>query len=244
MYEQVKEENLVTTELHTFCDTSKDAVGAVTNLHTTGKDGTETVCFVLGKAKLAPQRGHMIPRLELSAAVLGIEVARIAKQQPDLKIDEEKYYTDGSIVLGYIYNEEKWFYVYIPNRVDRFRSASFPKQWNDVGTENNQADLATRSVLADELRTSTWIQGDDSSVFSENCQLFPLIEAGNDKEVYSDISISKTSVEQRSILNTDLFKRFSSWSKLVKSISAFKLALRHRRGNPNAGSAFNDLEIM
>jgi ribonuclease HI len=48
---------------------------------------------------------HSIPRLELCAAVLAVEVAQFALEQLDLEIDNVKFYTDSKVVLGYISNE-------------------------------------------------------------------------------------------------------------------------------------------
>ena len=68
-------------EVHIFTDVSKDAIAAVAFLKV-WKDGENCdVGFLLGKAKVAPTHGHTIPRLELCAAVLGIEIAEIIKEQ-------------------------------------------------------------------------------------------------------------------------------------------------------------------
>lgn len=63
-------------ELLTFCDASEKAIAAVSYMTTTYEDGSQQVGFVLGKSKLAPTSGHTIPRLELCAAVLAIEIAQ------------------------------------------------------------------------------------------------------------------------------------------------------------------------
>ena len=62
-------------ELHTFCDASNEAIGAVSYLRTIHCDGEIQVAFVLGKAKLAPSHATTVPRLELCAAVLAVEIA-------------------------------------------------------------------------------------------------------------------------------------------------------------------------
>ncbi|XP_069809647.1 uncharacterized protein [Dendropsophus ebraccatus] len=65
-------------EVHIFSDASMEAIAAVAYLRITGVRN-ETHCgFVLGKAKLTPKPAHSIPRLELCAAVLAVEIAEVS----------------------------------------------------------------------------------------------------------------------------------------------------------------------
>ena len=96
-------------ELHTFCDASNDAIGAVAYLRTVQHDGSIQVSFVFGKAKLAPSHATTIPRLELCAATLGIEITEPIIQELDIKPDAVAYYSDSRVVLGYITNETRHF---------------------------------------------------------------------------------------------------------------------------------------
>jgi ribonuclease HI len=123
--------------------------------------------FVLGKAQLAPLREHSIPRLELCATVLAVEVAQFALEQLDLKIDNVKFYTDSKVVLGYISNETRRFIVYVGNRVERIRKYSTPKQWNYFPTDCNPADSATRTLQAHEMHSSKWLLGPTRSLYCE-----------------------------------------------------------------------------
>lgn len=66
----------VKKELLTFCDALEKAIAAVSYKRTSYKDGSQQVGFILGKSKLAPTLGHTIPRLELYAAVLAVEIAQ------------------------------------------------------------------------------------------------------------------------------------------------------------------------
>lgn len=84
----------------------------------------------MGKAKLAPRPEHAIPRLELCAAVLAVELAELVNSEIDIKIDAIYFYTDSKVVLGYIYNETRRFYVYVSNRVQRIRRSTQPEQWH------------------------------------------------------------------------------------------------------------------
>lgn len=65
--------------MHVFCDASTKAVGAVAYLKLTAGNGLSEVGFLLGKARLAPKPDITIPRLELCAAVLAVEVAEMVQ---------------------------------------------------------------------------------------------------------------------------------------------------------------------
>ena len=66
---------------------------------------------------------------------------------------------DSKVVLGYIANESRQFYVYVANRVQLIRSLSTPEQWRYVESEQNPADLATRRVPTNKLMESSWLKG-------------------------------------------------------------------------------------
>lgn len=101
----------------------------------------------MAKSKLAPQSEPTeLPRLELCATVLAVEMADLIHEELDLKINCTKFYDDSKVVLGYKYCETRRFYVYVHNRVQRIRQTTRPEQWHYVCTENNPADHASRSV--------------------------------------------------------------------------------------------------
>ena len=76
-------------EVHIFSDASKDAIASVAYLKLI-MDNRVDVSFLMGKAKVAPTHGHTIPRLELCAAVLSVEISDILKQE--LEIDSCDFY--------------------------------------------------------------------------------------------------------------------------------------------------------
>lgn len=130
-------------ELHTFCDASERAIGAVSYLRTIQQTGEVQVSFVLGKAKLTPAHATTIPRLELCAAIMGVELSEVITEELERKPDSVTYYSDSKVVLGYVTNDSQRFYVYVSNRVERIRKTSAPHQWHYVPTSQNPADLAT-----------------------------------------------------------------------------------------------------
>ena len=64
----------------------------------------------------------------MCAAVLAVEVAKLIQDELDLKLDAIKLYCDSKVVLGYIHNQTKCFYVYVHNRVRRIRQSTRPNQ--------------------------------------------------------------------------------------------------------------------
>ncbi|XP_069102117.1 uncharacterized protein [Argopecten irradians] len=125
-YSNVPPDQVTKREVHVFSDASKEAMEAVSYLKVSDVNGRNHVSFVLGKAKVAPSHDHTIPRLELCAAVLAVELAQMVRNRLDLCLDSVQYYTDSKVVLGYISNERRRFYVFFGNMVDRIRHSTDP----------------------------------------------------------------------------------------------------------------------
>nr|XP_054587010.1 uncharacterized protein LOC129152514 [Nothobranchius furzeri] len=208
------------TELCVFSDASSWAVAAVAYLRTVNADGQCEVGFVLGKAKLSPQPEPTIPRLELCGAVLAVEMAELILDELDHKPNTVKFYCDSKVVLGYICNNSKRFYVYVHNRVHRIRQSTSPEQWHYVTSEQNPADLATRSVPASQLMDTMWFKGPDflyKLQEPETHESFELVEPEVDFEIRQvGTFITQT---KKSGLTPERFQRFSSWTSLVRAIA-------------------------
>lgn len=211
------------TELCVFSDASTKAIGAVAYLKTVQKDGQTEVGFVMGKARLAPQSEPTIPRLELCAAVLAVEMADLIQDELDVKFDAINFYSDSKVSLGYIHNETKRFYVYVHNRVQRIRQSSEPEQWHYVQSEENPADHASRSIPASRLAQTTWFSGPSflrlpPAEKAQTSERFNLIEPENDDEIRPEVKTYKTYLNEET-LTPDRFQRFSSLRSLLRGIA-------------------------
>ncbi|XP_073763460.1 uncharacterized protein [Danio rerio] len=209
-------------EVHIFCDASTKAVGAVAYLKLIDINGKSEVGFLLGKARLAPKPDITIPRLELCAAVLAVEVAELIQGELDTIMHEVNFYTDSKVVLGYIFNEKRRFYVYVHNRVERIKRSTETHQWHYVSTHLNPADHATRALHAKHLPLSTWLSGPaflaDSGQSSTQEKPFDLISPETDAELRPEIVSCATSLSEHR-LGTARFERFSSWTCLRKAVA-------------------------
>lgn len=70
------------------------------------------------------------------------------RKELDVKVNEETYYPHSKVVLGYIQNESRRFYVYVANHVQMIHNATDPSQWRYIDTGINPADLATLNLFA------------------------------------------------------------------------------------------------
>ena len=188
-------------ELHTFCDASEMAISTVCYLRIVYNTCQVQVAFVLGKTKLTPVHATTIPLLELCAAILVVEMDKLVHEELERKPDSVTYYSDSKVVLGYISNESRRFYVYVSNRVERIRRLSAPHQWKYVATNLDPADLPTRSIAieASKLKESTWHAGPKfpynslttvSNDRETDAEIFP-----DDLEVLKDSNVLATHVE-------------------------------------------------
>ncbi|XP_038071931.1 uncharacterized protein LOC119740639 [Patiria miniata] len=209
-------------EICIFCDASTKAIGAVAYLRVTNAAGQCEVGFIHGKAKLAPKPEPTIPRLELGAAVMAVDIAEVVQDELDMQPDAVTFFTDSKVVLGYIYNETRRFYVYIHNRVQRIKRSTRATQWNYVPTDLNPADHATRALPASVLSSSSWLSGpaflSDAGHGQLHEETFDLIDPQSDAEVRPQVTSCATAVTDAN-LGCDRFKRFSTWKSLLNAIS-------------------------
>ncbi|XP_061759975.1 uncharacterized protein LOC133554813 [Nerophis ophidion] len=222
-------------ELCVFCDASTKAIAAVAYLRLTDTEGTIHVGFTMGKAKLAPLNEHTVPRLELCAAVLAVELAELITSEIDTQLDETIFYSDSKVVLGYIKNETRRFYVYVSNRVLRIRRSSRPEQWQHVPTELNPADIATRSVTAARLADTSWLCGplflkEQLKKQSEEDN-FELIDPSSDPDIRPLVSTMSTTMSSR-LLGSQRFSKFSSWKSLTHAVGHLIHIARRFQRNP------------
>ena len=179
--------------------------------------------------------------MELTAAVVSVNVASMLSKELCYEEIEEIYHTDSTVVLGYINNEARRFHTYVGNRVQYIRDRSDPKQWRYVPGEFNPADEASRGLSAtDLLEDCRWFNGPD--FLQEATKLMqPQLATSLDPE---DREVRKVStkvlatkdVEQRNtdapgILETERFKHFSSLTRLKRSIALIQRMLERKRSN-------------
>ncbi|XP_049918800.1 uncharacterized protein LOC126401515 [Epinephelus moara] len=218
-YTNISPSEAARRELCIFCDALTKAIAAVAYLKVTDAGGNCEVGFVMGKAKLTPRPEQTIPRLELCAAVLAVELTDLVSGELDIHLNDTHFYTDSKVVLGYIYNETRRFYVYVSNRVARIRRSSRANQWQYVPTDQDPADLATRSVPAHQLMLTNWFTGPKFLCQDNQSQCtYDLVEPSPDGDIRLQVSALKTTTEVNQ-LGSQRMTKFSRWSSLIRAIA-------------------------
>ena len=225
------------TEIHVFSDASKDAIGASVYLRLIGNKGEISTTLLFGQSRVAPAQSTSIPRLELCAAVLAVQAGARVLKEIDMEINQVTYYTDSKVVLGYLQNDSRRYYVYVANRVQLIRRLSSPHQWRYIDITQNPADLATRRLTASNLMDSDWLKGPR---FLQSPNTLPLEQEeilldAHDPEVRKEISTPATLTKECQSLGTDRFTRFSSLASLQRAIANLIVVAREVRRRKEQG---------
>jgi len=229
----------VSTEIHSFSDASDTGIGQVSYLRLTNAENEHHVSFLMGKSRVAPLKPISIPRLELTAAVMSVNVTSMLSSELNIADVSSTYHTDSEIVLGYINNDARRFHVYVSNRVQHIRDRSSPDQWHHVAGKDNPADEASRGLTAKELiENQRWFNGPD---FLQQASPIGLNEQSNfeldptDDEVrkHAAVALSIKSNEQRfpGTLEPERFQHISSLDRLVLAIVRIQRMIESRRPN-------------
>ena len=94
-------------EFHHFSDASQVGYGAVTYIRSINAKGVIHVALLTSKSRLAPLKQITIPRLELCAAVLAVNLDFKVKRILEFNFLPSTFWTDSKIVLAYIASETK-----------------------------------------------------------------------------------------------------------------------------------------
>lgn len=150
----------VTREIHMFTDASEKAYGAVAYLRSEDPSGRIHLSFLLARSHVAPRKQCSIPRLELCAALIGAQLAKLAENELTLNIQKVTLWTDSITVLHWLHSESCRFKVFVGTRVAEIQELTDLKAWHYVDSARNPAEDLTRcKSLKDLTEPNRWIQG-------------------------------------------------------------------------------------
>ena len=147
-------------ELHTFSDASATGYGAATYLLTKYEDNTVVTNLAMSKSRVVPIKAETIPRLELRAAVLGVELWQLVSKALNVKKEKSYFWTDSGAVLAWIKTPSKVLKMYVANRTLRIQDLTEIENWRWTPTDQNPADIISRGADLQEFVTNDlWLHG-------------------------------------------------------------------------------------
>lgn len=237
-------------QLHHFCHASQVAYASVTYLTGVNAEGEISCTFVQGRSRLAPLKQLTIPRLELCAAVMAVKGEERVKKELQATLHESVFWTDSTVVLGYINNDDKRYHTFVANRLAFIRERTSPRQWRHIRTTLNPADDATRGQAADEMmRGNKWLNGPD--FLRRPSERWPRSQAETkvaegDPEVKREITaLAGTCHSGREPLQS-LWRRYSSWQDLKRAVAWLRRTFGRllRKGSSETCGSLDRAELM
>ena len=132
-----------THTLHIFCDASEGIYGSVAYLRTEDANGVVQVSFVLARSRIAPKRQLSMPRLELSAALTGAQLAHLLLEEFTLTVQQVTLWSDSTTVLNWLHSDSCCYKVFVGTRVAEIQTLTDGQNWRYVNTRDNPADDIT-----------------------------------------------------------------------------------------------------
>ena len=110
-------------------------------------ENDQTHCsLVIEKSTVVPLKYISIPRLELTAATLSINMFKLLTSELQFGITKEVFWTDSQVVLSYIKNQTIPFKTFVANRIQTIKDQSDVTQWQYVPSKSNPADYGSRGL--------------------------------------------------------------------------------------------------
>ncbi|XP_068697187.1 uncharacterized protein [Montipora foliosa] len=153
---------IVSAQFHCMSNASTCGYGQCSYLRLEDKSRKVHVSSVMGRARITRKKIVSIPRLELAAAMISVNIGDKLKYELEYEDIKDYYRTDSKVVLGFISNESCRFHTYIANRVQLIHEHTIPSQSHYVETAFNTADKGSRGMSPkDFMEKSEWIGGPD-----------------------------------------------------------------------------------
>uniref|UniRef100_A0ABD2W7T1 DUF5641 domain-containing protein n=1 Tax=Trichogramma kaykai TaxID=54128 RepID=A0ABD2W7T1_9HYME len=209
-------DNPIHVELHGFCDASKVGYGACIYVRSIDTMGRILVRLACSKSRVAPLKDITIPRLELCAAELLVRLYLEAGFESFMSINKIFFWSDSMIVLQWLKKNPKVLKVFEANRVIKIQKVQKNVEWGHVRTHDNPADALSRGQYPSELlHNQLWING-PFWLQKENSE-WPEKTNEEDLSDLPGLSSDKCLITQSD--SSSLFQRFSTYSKLLHTIS-------------------------
>ncbi|XP_072400545.1 uncharacterized protein [Diabrotica undecimpunctata] len=146
-------------DIHCFCDASKAAYATCIYLRSVDDSNQYHINLLCSKTKVAPIKLLTIPKLELCACLLGVQLIKIVTEAINVNVPIFMW-SDSQVALSWIHTDPSKLQVFVANRVAKIQALSNMFTWNYVNSSSNPADIASRGIMPEKLISNTlWWNG-------------------------------------------------------------------------------------
>lgn len=203
-------------EIHGYSDASMEAYGACVYMRSISSTHGIQVSLVYSKVKVAPLKSLTIPRLELCGALLLTKLVEKVKQSMTLTFHRTFFWTDSTVVLGWINTSPNLLNTFVSNRIAQIQDLSKESEWYYVKSEDNPADILSRGLTPEKIincerwwKGPQWLSLDESNWPIRNFERVDLPDIKSNLKVYVTVE-----AEQKFD-----FERFSSFDKMKRVVA-------------------------
>jgi hypothetical protein len=223
-----------------FADASIEGYAATVYLRIFDNFGLISVKFITCKTKVAPVKSVAtndslsIPRLELCGALLLAQTLHhiYSILSSERAISRLRAWSDSSIVLSWLTSYQKYFKIFVTNRVVKIHQLIPDREWDHVSTTDNPADPASPGLLPRSTLSS--------DIYWNGPVFLRLLEEQWPKSQFSPLSLDQLPEHSSKVITTltinvksppfEVFNRFSSLNKMQRVLSfVFRFLDRLRR---------------
>ncbi|XP_046480969.1 uncharacterized protein [Neodiprion pinetum] len=212
-------------QVHGFCDASEKAYGAC--IHLRSDNGNTQVSLFCAKSRVAPIKTvQTIPRLELCAAQLIVDLYENIKSTLLGLISKTIFWSDSSITLNWLNTSPHVLKTFVANRVASIQSRAKSVEWRHVRTKDNPADALSRGQLPTEFtKNSLWMHG--PAWLTEDKTQWPSITLN----VAQEIPELRNATCLITAGGDSMLERYSTFTELQR-VTAYCLRFKNRRTGP------------
>lgn len=221
---------ITSIQLIGFSDASMTAYGGCLYVRALYDDGTVSCCLVCSKSRVAPLKTVSLPRLELCGFLLLARMCHKFSSCMKFQFKKVVMFTDSQIVLAWLQSTPSRWTTFVANRVAEIQELSDNTEWRHVSSADNPADYISRGLDPVALiQCKAWWSGPE---FLKDCKWQSTKAEGLTIKACSIPEQKQVShVQVKAEKNQSIFRRFSSFVRLQRSIAWVFRFINNAKGN-------------